>query len=462
MATRKRAARGKDPSQGGDVDLSTHPLVAARKVDPSEIEPPPPEATALVGYIGPSRREGSIRLYQDLTFRNYFEIPVDAVLSTAPVNPDDENSPTLVRVDPEAKVEVVSISVQSVEARYLSGAIAGGFYAATAGPAAPAVLCTNITTHMPSCVAGPPPGPAAACTVVATTLGCTFGGGGGGTIVDRADTCRFMTTSLACTFTTGPTTGYPTPCTNITTHVPSCVHCNPNCLATVVTSGVPGGGPQVCIDLYTAVPSHCETVCDPRCVATVVTSHDPAAFAARAPQTTACMTIVTANPTDCGTPCRTIVTANPTDCGRAGFAAAPTPGLYPTPPPPYCITLYTANPTHCPVYCITVGYPTRVVPCAVTHQPTICRPPCGIVPTRFPTYCVPNPCGFVPTRFPSCDVQVTITITVGPGPLGAAAAAPPPPQCITLHTAVPTWCEGPDTGTVVCPTVYTAVPTGCG
>jgi hypothetical protein len=432
MATRKGAKGGGRPAgPSGDVDLSTHPLVA--NVDPSEIEPPPPELATLVGYLGPSRRDGSIRLYRDLTFRNFYEIPSDGIVSTKPVNPDDENSPTLVQVDPDTKVEVVNVSVQSVEARYLSGSISGGLYGAAAGGAADAQAAGTL-------------------------------------------------------------------CGNITTYMPSCVHCNPNCIATVVTSGVPGGG-QACIDLYTANPSHCAQQCDPNCVATVVTSHHaPAAFAARAAQPpqfcitlyTAnpshcgqqnCLTVLTANPTDCG-PCLTHVTANPTDCGRTVEAAAAGPAAmyggpaagagaqfclvtrYPTNcGPVLCATYYTARPSNCgPVLCATITYPTQ--------GGTVCR--IGGFPTRI----VCN------TNFPSCVQDVTVTILNDPGPLArggfAQAQAAPPPMCITLHTAAPTWCEPcqPIANTAatlctqhittpqdrgICPTVYTAQPTGaCG
>lgn len=453
MATKKSGPAKKGATKGGagaEVDLSTHPLVAEGNADPDNIEAPP-EVVSLVGYIGPSRRDGYIRLYQDLSFRNYYEIPGESVVGTSPVNPDDENSPTQVRVEPDARVEVVTVSVQSVEARYLSGSISSGFLgaAAAAGTGAQAAqLCTNITTYMPSCVAQQPL------------------------------------------------------CTNITTYIPSCVACNPNCVATVVTSGVPAGGgagfaaaggvqptpPQFCITLYTANP----TICGP-----------------------ICLTVVTANPTDCGGPCLTRVTANPTDCGPKQFeAAAVGAGVnvgagiaaqfcivtrYPTQCGPICPTYYTANPTNCgPVYCATITYPTRGPICRI-----------GGLPTRI----------ICDTNFPSCLQEVPGQ--VGPGPvLGARAAAPAAaqPYCITLHTAVPSWCEPchpiattaatlctqnvtvagpgpcitlhtarptwcdppcqpiantaatlctqhvtvPDPGTIICPTVYTARPTGCG
>jgi hypothetical protein len=495
MATRKGPAKGRDTTPpGGDVDLSTHPLVAERNVDPSEIGPEPPQLSALVGYVGPSRRDGSIRLYRDLSFRNYYEIPAEAVVSTTPINPDDENSPTRVQVAPDTKVEVVNVSVQSVEARYLSGSIAGGFYGAAAGGVgaaqAPAALCTNITTYMPSCVAQQQP----PCTNITTHMPSCVGGGQQGV----PEGCTIVMTTMACTFggaETGTVLGPGGFCTNITTHMPSCVvQCNPNCIATVVTSGVRGGG-QVCIDLYTANPSYCAQQCDPRCIATVVTSHDPAAFAARAVQPTPpqycltvvtanptdcgqvcitrhtaipsnceppiCLTVVTANPTDCG-PCLTVVTANPTDCGpktvveAAAFQAGAAANLAPQPTPPqYCITLYTANPTHCgPVFCATY----------YTARPTNCGPVlCATITVQtrgpichlggYPTRIVCN------TNYPSCLQEVTATIVNDPGPLARGAAAQPQAAqqpCITLHTAYPSWCPP------ICPTVYTARPTGCG
>lgn len=463
MASRKSgpARKGNAPAGGatrapGDVDLATHPLVDRFNADPDNVEAPP-EVAALVGYIGPSRRGDSVRLYQDLTFRNYYEIPRDGILATSPVNPDDENSPTQVQVDPDTKVEVVTVSVQSVEARYLSGSIAGGFLGAAGGGAGGAQagpVCANITTYMPSCV------------------------------------------------------GQPAPCANITTHMPSCV----------------GGGQQVCIDLFTANPSHCAQPC----VATIVTSGvgptvcqqttfpDPRVAAAAAVHPTPpqfcitrftanptdcapmCLTVVTANPTDCGGPCLTRVTANPTDCGAQQFAAEAAAGAAFPRPGPYCITLYTANPSNCgPQVCAF----TRVNPtncgqqfCLVTqNNPSNCGPQFCIVTQNNPTGCyqVCRTYGY-PTRGPFCDPnshvpscwEVTQHYTItGPGTLVqqgfAAAAAGPQPQpfCITLHTAAPSWCDpcrpiantaatlctqivtGPQPGP--CITLHTARPTWC-
>jgi hypothetical protein len=518
MATRKGAKGGKPAEAGGDdVDLSTHPLVAERNVDPSEIEPPPPELASLVGYVGPSRRDGSVRLYQDLTFRSYYEIPSESVVSTKPVNPDDENSPTQVQVEPDTKIEVVTVSVQSVEARYLSGSISGGLYGAAAGgtggggvqacgnittympsclvPQQPCTnitthmpscvaqagavgaqaagaqlctnittympscvqqpctnitthmpscvgqgggpqaarpnMCTNITTHMPSCVGG---GPQGACTIVMTTMGCTFGGVETGTVVAPG--------------------GF---CTNITTHMPSCVRGNPNCIATIVTSGVPGGGGggQVCIDLYTANPSHCAPQCDPNCLATIVTSHHAAGgavgFAAAAPGgQNLCTNITTHMPSCVGSgaqggaqvACTNITTYMPSCVGQGGGPQAAQPNMCTniTTYMPSCVgggggggqicaTYYTANPSGCH-------------PCAVQNTPATLYTQTAPQPQAFgaaggtvacATYYTANPSGCNPCQ-PIANTAATLCTQHIPQQLAAE------PLCVTLYTARPTGC----------------------
>lgn len=89
----------------------------------------------LVGYIGPSKGTDYVRLYVDLTFRNYYEIPAEGIVSTAPKDASDENSPTTVHVAGDTRLEKVSVTSQSVEARFLQGSISSG-YLGTAGAGA--------------------------------------------------------------------------------------------------------------------------------------------------------------------------------------------------------------------------------------------------------------------------------------------------------------------------------------
>lgn len=118
----------KSKDSPGNVNLETHPLVAKLHADPDELT----KLVALVGYLGPSKRAGYVRLYADLSFRNYYEIPTEGILSTTPADAEDENSPTTVHVAGDTQVEKVSITSQSTEARFLQGSISSG-YLGTAG-----------------------------------------------------------------------------------------------------------------------------------------------------------------------------------------------------------------------------------------------------------------------------------------------------------------------------------------
>ena len=113
-----------DPKDSpSDVNLETHPLVAKLHADPDELT----DLVALVGYLGPSKRAGSVRLYLDLTFRNYYEILTEGIVSTSPADAEDENSPTTVHVTGSTQVDKVSVTSQSTEARFLQGSIASGY-----------------------------------------------------------------------------------------------------------------------------------------------------------------------------------------------------------------------------------------------------------------------------------------------------------------------------------------------
>ncbi|MGH9822293.1 MAG: hypothetical protein ACREDR_03390 [Blastocatellia bacterium] len=470
-------------AQGDPPNLNTHPLVEKHHPNPNEIR----DVVSLAGYIGPSNTAGNVRLYSDLTFQHYYEIPRSGIVSTSSLNADDENSPTTVDLKPDTKLQQVSISSQSVEASFLKGAISGGFLGA-ASAAAPS--------------GGTP------CFIVMTTVQCTFGGAAAGQA--QAATPNFTCVPIAQTLATT--------CTQ--------VHCNHAGMtkATVCTQVVTHGAgaaaaPQAntiaCATFVTAVPSNCQpdftcipvgntvaTTCTQiHCnhagttAATVCTQRVTGGVGAAAPQAQAafCATFFTAVPSGCHQPiCLTVVTANPTDCG------------------PICPTVFTAVPSTChPSQMCTQGAQPAAggqgVVCAtfVTANPTDCgRPVCATFVTANPTDCGPI-CPTVFTAVPStCRPTHFCTQTTQPGPVAGGAAAacitiatanptwchPQTPPCITLHTHYPTFCppchpvvttaatvctqtgvpprtvDCPGAGTqgqIVCPTVFTAVPSGC-
>ena len=122
----------------GDVNLETHPLVAKLHADPNQLT----DLVALVGYLGPSKRDGYVRLYVDLSFRNYYEIPNEGIVSTSPTDASDENSPTTLHVAGDTQVDKVSITSQSTEARFLQGSISSGYLSGAGTAVAAGVGCS--------------------------------------------------------------------------------------------------------------------------------------------------------------------------------------------------------------------------------------------------------------------------------------------------------------------------------
>jgi hypothetical protein len=110
----------KDEPTRPEVDLTPHPLVAKLISNPAN---PAPDAVTLEGYLGPSSREGYVRVYLDLTFKAYFEIPKNGILHADKADPSNESKPTTIVIDPATKLDLV----HSLEASYLKGKIAAGF-----------------------------------------------------------------------------------------------------------------------------------------------------------------------------------------------------------------------------------------------------------------------------------------------------------------------------------------------
>ena len=109
-----------DEKDGDDEDIHTHPLVA-KLLGSGD---PPRDSGVLVGYFGPSKKEGHVRLYLGLDFRDYAEIPASRILYTHPAEPDDEESPTKVLIDGDAELELIHIASATVAASFLQGGIA--------------------------------------------------------------------------------------------------------------------------------------------------------------------------------------------------------------------------------------------------------------------------------------------------------------------------------------------------
>jgi hypothetical protein len=87
-------------------------------------DPPTDDVGVLMGYLGPSEKGETIRrLYLSLDFRSFVEILRDDVLRTAPLDPGNENSPTLVRIKTAAKVELKKLPSVGPEKKLSEGDI---------------------------------------------------------------------------------------------------------------------------------------------------------------------------------------------------------------------------------------------------------------------------------------------------------------------------------------------------
>jgi hypothetical protein len=108
------------PDADSPDDIQTHPVISKLVPNPGDL----PNTAVLVGYLGPSQREGFLRLYLDLDFRAYFEIPKEGVIIYAePVDPSSEAKPTRIVIDASRKIEFVQI----VETAFLQGGIVSAF-----------------------------------------------------------------------------------------------------------------------------------------------------------------------------------------------------------------------------------------------------------------------------------------------------------------------------------------------
>lgn len=121
---------GSEEGPGGSdrrrkVDLSPHPLVPRG----DEVGAQPDEGlSTLVGFIGPSEKDARIRVYLDLTFASYCEVATGDIVQTAPVDANDENSPSIVWVNSSAQVGLVSVGRLTGDATFVTGAIRNRHY----------------------------------------------------------------------------------------------------------------------------------------------------------------------------------------------------------------------------------------------------------------------------------------------------------------------------------------------
>jgi hypothetical protein len=129
--------------QSTTPNLNAHPLVSQLHADPDTHQ----GNKKIVGYLGPSRVADYIRIYTDLSFAEYFEVKRADILSTVAVNPQDENSPTVVFVKEDATIEHTSIVGSGAD--YLKGAIVNDYFASasTAGNVTQQIMPSPVFTE---------------------------------------------------------------------------------------------------------------------------------------------------------------------------------------------------------------------------------------------------------------------------------------------------------------------------
>jgi hypothetical protein len=69
----------------------------------------PGDTATFSGYVGPSHIKDNVRLYTDLTFKAYFEIPKAAIRHRAATDANDKNSPSVLLVDSTAQIILTAI-----------------------------------------------------------------------------------------------------------------------------------------------------------------------------------------------------------------------------------------------------------------------------------------------------------------------------------------------------------------
>lgn len=141
------AASTEGEGGGEEGRLKEDPLVAAVVPDPSA---GPPDTTVLHGYLGKSTRANCWRVYLDATLASYTDVPEDEILHHRQI-PDEGG--TLVWVPKSLELKVTRVSSTTMQAEFLSGAIAAGRMRPTgranvASPmAVPSVGCPSILNN---------------------------------------------------------------------------------------------------------------------------------------------------------------------------------------------------------------------------------------------------------------------------------------------------------------------------
>jgi hypothetical protein len=108
------------PAEGGSAELRSHPLTPTfgngQHDDASGLE-------TFVGFVGDSPRASAVRVYADLSLVSYCELERSDVVQVRPVDPQDLDGPSIVRVRADARIEYTRIDRFAGDASFVAGAL---------------------------------------------------------------------------------------------------------------------------------------------------------------------------------------------------------------------------------------------------------------------------------------------------------------------------------------------------
>ena len=94
------------------------------------------EYETLVGFVGDSPTAGHVRVYAGLAFRSYVEVAVADIAHASPLDPEDSDGPTVVRVAAGAHLKYVRTERVEGDASYVLGAVRKSYRGPTGDSAA--------------------------------------------------------------------------------------------------------------------------------------------------------------------------------------------------------------------------------------------------------------------------------------------------------------------------------------
>jgi hypothetical protein len=103
-------------------DLSVNPVLAKLKPTADDDR----QFLVLTGYVGETT-DGTVRLYENLDLRTYFEIPIKDIVWAEKLIPGLQASTTLLVIDAATQGTRVTSAARHVEAGYLRGLIASRY-----------------------------------------------------------------------------------------------------------------------------------------------------------------------------------------------------------------------------------------------------------------------------------------------------------------------------------------------